>query len=208
MLGSEELLLAGQDRTEDKLSKHSVCSRNTYPGDDRKEPGACLHSGADLQPNFSTHHTLLNPLKGRLKWKPCPLLLLLSWAALLHRLVLHQAKCSNPTSNILLFVFFFFLQHYCSTGKLVTRLHSADADVMHSLVTSLPILTAKTQYLSHHCRRNLLDIVCYCWLVCDISLTASCVGHHCKILLLQWSVGVCLTAVAMFIVVLSSLEDT
>lgn len=108
MLGSEELLLAGQDRTEDKLSKHSVCSRNTYPGDDRKEPGACLQSGADLQPNFSTHHTLLNPLKGRLKWKPCPLLLLLSWAALLHRLVLHQAKCSNPTSNILLFVFFFF----------------------------------------------------------------------------------------------------
>lgn len=119
MLGSEELLRAGEDRGQSQQGLSM--QRNLHPGDAREEPGACLQNRADLQPSFSMYHILSNSLQRRLKWKSCPLLL--SQAAFLHHVVLHPAKCSSPTSSILSFVFFFFfLEHYFSTGKLVTRL--------------------------------------------------------------------------------------
>ena len=160
---------------------------------------------------LQVHHIMLSSLKGRLKGKSCPLLLL-SWVAFLHHDVLHPAKCSSPESNTLLFVFFFSLEHYFSTDKLVTRLSTASA--IHSLATSLPILLKKKiMYLSPRfssimkafpgrCER------CQVLVVCHMPLTPSCLGHHSKILVSNPSVGICSVTVAMFIMALSSLEVT
>lgn len=101
---------------------------------------------------------------------------------------------------------FFFLEHYFPTGKLVTGLHVADASAMRSPVTSLLIpLKKKIIFLltvegsGTHLPNIVKDAKCYCWLVCYISLTPSWLGHHCKILLSSWSIGVCIIGIAMLL---------
>lgn len=95
------------------------------PGDAREEPGACLQIWGRSTANFSMHVIMLRSIKGRLKWKFCPLLLLLGCILVLHcpassKLQQHDKKCS--------LVCLVSLDHYFSIRS------------MCSLVTMVPIL--------------------------------------------------------------------
>lgn len=119
VLGYEEL--PGQDRKDDKFNKHSAHSRNLYQEMPEKSQEFAYRFGADLQPTS----TMLRSIKGRLKWKFCPLLLLLGCILVLHcpasrKLKQHDKKCS--------LVCLVSLDHYFSIRSRC------------SLVTMLPIL--------------------------------------------------------------------
>lgn len=67
--------------------------------DAREEPGVCLQIWGRSTANFNMHVIMLRSIKGRLKWKFCPLLLLLGYILMLHcptsrKLKQHDKKCS------------------------------------------------------------------------------------------------------------------
>lgn len=120
--------LWGASRTgqEGRQIQQALSSQQEFiPGDAREEPGVCLQIWGRSTANFNMHVIMLRSIKGRLKWKFCPLLLLLGCILVLHcpasrKLKQHDKKCS--------LVCLVFLDHYFSIRSRC------------SLVTMLPIL--------------------------------------------------------------------